>query len=68
LYLFYICRNGQENPVQEYADAIVKKLFPNGRLLDPNGDRRSQVSALKSLLKRILIHLMNTVLLKVFCF
>jgi phage/plasmid-associated DNA primase len=26
----------QEYPNQEYADAIVKKLFPNGHLIDVN--------------------------------
>jgi hypothetical protein len=26
----------QEYPNQEYVDAIVKKLFPDGHLVDPN--------------------------------
>jgi hypothetical protein len=31
---------------------LLLKPVPNGHLLDQNGDRRSQVSAMKSLLKK----------------
>jgi hypothetical protein len=27
---------GQEYPKQEYVDALIRKLFPDGRLIDPD--------------------------------
>ena len=36
----------QEYPSQEYADAIVRKLYPDGHSVDPaevSSDRRSEV-------------------------